>query len=138
MSGNYDDIINLPRHVSSKYPQMSMADRAAQFSPFAALTGHSDAIREEERITEVQMEPSQDLMDEIEYKLQYIANNLDKNIDVQVKFFCPDIKKTGGSYKIHSGIVDKIDIYSQNIIFDDGTSIYLKNIVNLYIKNIIQ
>ena len=107
----YDDIINLPHHVSQKHPRMDLLDRAAQFAPFAALTGHEAAIRETERLTEQQIELSES--------------------QKQSTFFEPDIYKSGGSYITITDKIKKIDEYEHCIILNDNTAILLDRIVEL-------
>ena len=91
---NYDDIINLPHHVSKTHPQMSLHDRAAQFSPFAALTGHEEEINESARLTEKKTELDEDEKLRINEKLQFIQNNIDKDIMVTFTYFVPEDRKS--------------------------------------------
>ena len=95
---NYDDIINLPHHVSDKHPQMTMHDRAAQFSPFAALTGHNDAIKETARLTDRRIELSEEVKEELSRKLLYIAENISDKPVVTISYFVEDKLKQGGEY----------------------------------------
>ena len=94
---NYDDIINMPRHISSKHPQMKIIDRAAQFAPFAALTGHKESIDEASRITDSNN------------KLNYILLNLDKLFEIKITYFQADLKKSGGKYITILANIKKID-----------------------------
>ena len=105
MSDRYDDILHLPHHVSSKREQMTMADRAAQFSPFAALTGYDDAIRETGRLTDTQIELTEDELTALDRKYQV----LHEGTEVRITYFQPDSRKDGGSYITASGTVRKID-----------------------------
>ena len=95
----YDDIIDLPHHVSSRHPQMSMTDRAAQFSPFAALTGYGDAVREKARLTEQKPDLSEEERAELDYKLQMACgpDSEGERPEVRITYFVPDRKKAGGS-----------------------------------------
>ena len=92
----YADIINLPHHVSRNHPQMSMADRAAQFSPFAALTGHDAAIAESARLTDERPILDESVKQEISNLLQLAST--DSNLVLNIVYFVPDTRKTGGSY----------------------------------------
>lgn len=122
----YDDIINLPHPTSQKHPRMSLYDRAAQFSPFAALTGHDAAIKETARFTEEQMEQSEDLISRLNEKLQIISDN--PGTEITVTCFVPDERKTGGAYVSHTGIVKKIDDYEHTLVMEDRTIIPISQI----------
>lgn len=129
----YSDIIDMPHHVSTKHPRMSLEDRAAQFSPFAALTGHEDAIKETARITDEFVELDADKKQEIDEKLQMIRMALadNKEIKAQIIYFKPDGKKSGGSYENITGNIRKIDKYNGLIIFDDKTSIKIESVIDI-------
>ena len=118
---NYDDIINLPHHISSKHPQMKIIDRAAQFAPFAALTGHKESINEASRIT--------DLKEILNNKLNYIVLNLDKSHEIKITYFQSDSKKRGGKYVTVVTSVKKIDEYNRVLVLNNGMKI---NIDDLY------
>lgn len=122
----YDDIINLPHPTSQKHPRMSPYDRAAQFSPFAALTGHDAAIKETARFTEKQTEQSEDLISRLNEKLQIISNN--PGTEITVIYFVPDERKMGGAYVSHTGIAKKIDDYKHTLIMEDTTIIPISQI----------
>ena len=115
----YGDIIDLPHHQSKKHPHMSLYDRAAQFSPFAALTGYDDMVREEARLTETQRELSETDWDVLDRKLALIAGRIAENDhpEITVTYFVPDARKTGGRYEEMTGIVKRIDAVEQAIIF---------------------
>ncbi|MCI8727386.1 MAG: YolD-like family protein [Hungatella sp.] len=127
----YDDIIHLPRHVSSRHPQMSLLNRAAQFSPFAALTGHEAAIHEAARLTDTFVEPDEDKKEQLDEQLQLIRENLDKQPECEVTYFQPDEKKDGGTYVTFCGRVKKIDVYEHRIVFTDQTALPVKYIVSI-------
>ena len=137
----YDDIINLPHHVSARHPQMSLLDRAAQFSPFAALTGHDAAIKETQRLTEEWMEPDEDRKELLDEKLQMIRESLaDSTIggkggqglpEIIFIYFQPDEKKSGGAYLTISGRVKKIDEYGHQVILEDGRALTIEHIVDI-------
>ena len=103
----YGDILNLPHHQSKVHPQMSIYDRAAQFSPFAALTGHEAAIKETARLTEEQVELDEDKQEELNEKLQTLIAYATEHPTVSVTYFKPDDKKTGGEYVTATGIFQK-------------------------------
>lgn len=124
----YDDIINLPHYVSSKHPQMPALDRAAQFSPFAALTGHDAAIKETARLTDEQMELDEDRREEIDRQLREIRERLSGRPEVTITYFVPDEKKTGGSYVTVSGRVKKLDEYEGRILLEDDISVEIDKI----------
>lgn len=128
---NYEDIINLPHHVSSKRPQMSRIDRAAQFAPFAALTGHDEAIKETARLTDVKIELDESNLSILNDKLQIILDNLESEPTVTVTFFKADTKKAGGAYIDHIGVVKRIDDYERTVIFTDKTVIPIEDIFNI-------
>lgn len=98
MSENYDDIINLPHHVSKTRPQMSMKDRAAQFSPFAALTGYDAAIKETGRLTDIRIEMGEEALNILNMKFQILIDSLDDEPEVTFAYFKPDDRKAGGAY----------------------------------------
>lgn len=129
----YSDIIDLPHHVSTKHPHMSPEDRAAQFSPFAALTGHEAAIKETARITDEFVEPDADKKQELDEKLQMIRMALadNKTAKVQMIFFKPDGKKSGGSYETITGNIKKIDEYNGLIVFDDKTTVKIEKVIDI-------
>lgn len=115
----YDDIIDLPHPTSRKHPRMSLHDRAAQFAPFAALTGHKEAIRETARITGEKAELSDEMMAELNERMNIIRDNIGTEQIIEVAYFVPDEKKSGGEYVTCSGIVKKIDGFQREIIMQD-------------------
>ncbi len=127
----YDDIINLQRPKSSGHPPMSMHDRAAQFSPFAALTGHSDAVSETARRTEKMHELDENTVEILNAKLNFIAQNIRFAPEISVVYFAPDRKKEGGAYISHTGVPKKIDEYEHNVVFTDGTVIQIDKIAEI-------
>ena len=128
ISHKYDDIINLPHHVSKKRPQMSLHDRAAQFSPFAALTGHKEAINETARLTDEKQILSEDVIAKLNEQLNLIKENIGTNQTVTITYFVPDDKKSGGAYISHTGVVKKIDEYNHTVILTDKTVIPIEQI----------
>lgn len=127
----YDDIIDLPHHVSATRPQMSMIDRAAQFSPFAALTGYDAAIRETGRLTDRRIELSEDSRAALDRKQQLLVECLADHPEVSVTYFIPDERKSGGAYVTVTGIVKKVDDYQRLLLLTDGTKIPLDDILDL-------
>lgn len=127
----YDDIINLPHHVSKRYPQMSLLNRAAQFSPFAALTGHEAAIEETARLTESFKELDEDRKEILDEQLQMIKENLEQKPECEITYFQPDDKKTGGCYVTIFSQIKKIDEYEHQIILTDGTTLPIKHLYSI-------
>ena len=122
----YEDIINLPHPVSKKHPRMSLYDRAAQFSPFAALTGHNAAIIETARLTEKKIRQSGDAISILNEKLHIITEN--PGAEVTITYFLPDDRKEGGAYVRYTGAVKKIDRYVNSVVMTDGTVIPVEDI----------
>ena len=129
--GNYDDIINLPHHVSAVHPRMSALDRAAQFSPFAALTGHEAAISETARLTDARPELDDAKKEELDGRLQIIREYLAMEPEITVTYFVPDARKEGGSYLRTTGTVKKLDDTGHMVIMADGTSIPMEDIYEI-------
>lgn len=127
----YDDIINLPHHVSATRPQMSMHDRAAQFSPFAALTGYDDAVEETARLTDEQYELSEDARNRLDEQLKLIADRIDEQPEIEITYFVPDEKKNGGAYFTFKGNLRRIDEYAMELVFTEGTRINLDYISDI-------
>jgi hypothetical protein len=125
---NYDDIINLPHHTSKVHKRMSMHSRAAQFAPFAALTGHNDAINETARLTETFSEPSDAEKASLDRKIGYLKNTLYERAAVSITYFVPDKRKAGGLYKKTIGAIKSIDSHEGIITMVDGTRIYTQHI----------
>lgn len=130
---NYDDIINLPHYVSAKRPQMSMEDRAAQFSPFAALVGYEDGIAEANRQVEQLAELDENYLQELDEKLQYIREHIAERPFAEITYFEPDGAKRGGSYKTVRGNVKRIDRDKRQIVFSDKRTISLNLITAIRI-----
>lgn len=115
--GKYDDIINLEHHVSKVHKPMSIQDRAAQFSPFAALDGHAQSIAEQERIVERKIELTDEEKLVINEKLNYLS--LLKDQIISITYFIKDDKKNGGKYCREELMIKRIDTFDQLIIFED-------------------
>lgn len=125
MSDNYDDILHLPHPTSKTHPRMSRQDRAAQFSPFAALTGYEAVVKETARLTDVRPTLTEDEVAELDTRLR-LAMELDA--EVTVTWFQPDSKKSGGSYASATGRVKKSDELQRILIMEDGTQIPIQEI----------
>lgn len=123
MSSPYEDIIHLPHYVSPSRKRMSMTDRGAQFSPFAALTGYDAAIRETGRLTDRQIRLGEDARRMVDEKLQILCQNLRDRPEVTVCCFVPDLRKEGGTYEQISGRVKKLDPQTGAILLENGQSI---------------
>ena len=128
---NYNDIIELPHHTSPVRDRMSMINRAAQFSPFAALTGYDEAVKETARVTKEKIELDENVKVMLDEKLQTIAEHLDEHLEVTILYFQPDMKKTGGEYVKMTGTVKKIDQFERNIRMMDGTKISIDEIYEI-------
>ncbi|MEY8522152.1 hypothetical protein AALA90_03905 [Lachnospiraceae bacterium 38-10] len=131
--GKYDDIIDLPHHVSERHPQMPAMDRAAQFSPFAALTGHRDMIAEAERLTEKKIELEEGEQQEIMIRLQILLGKIEEKPEAAVTYFVPDEKKSGGSYRTVCGAVIKVDGDKKQVVMENGTVIPMEDICKVFL-----
>ena len=123
MSERYEDIIHLPRHVSSRRLPMPLTDRAAQFSPFAALTGYEDTIRETGRLTDAAAELACDEQELLNRQLQELARLLPGRPEITVTHFVPDTRKSGGAYVETTGRLLKIDSLRQILVLEEGREI---------------
>ncbi len=131
MTVSYDDIIHLPHHVSATRPHMSLHDRAAQFSPFAALTGYDDAIRETARLTDERMELDEYLKYMLSDRLQILADRMKEHPEIEITYFQPDSRKDGGAYITAAGTAKKIDEYERIVVMTDGTVIPMDEIISI-------
>lgn len=131
MRTDYDDIINLPHHVSETRPQMSMIDRAAQFSPFAALTGYDAAIKETGRLTDDKVELDEESLNDLNMRYQILFDKLDEHPDVAITYFKADETKDGGAYLTITDKIKKIDEYERLITTSDGTKIPMDDVLML-------
>lgn len=125
----YKDIINLPHKQSTKRPRMPLLDRAAQFAPFAALTGYDDAINETGRLTDEKIELSEENLNELNMKFQILVDKIDDENVVSFTYFVPDGTKSGGAYVTKQGIVRKVDDYERLITLYDSTKIPMDDIL---------
>lgn len=131
MSGKYGDILRLPHPVSAKHPRMSMRDRAAQFSPFAALTGYGEVIRETGRLTEDWLELDEAAKAELDRRLRLLAASLDQQPAVTATWFQPDDRKEGGTYVTVTGRARKLDESAGVLLLEDETRIPIRHLVSL-------
>ncbi len=128
-SHKYDDIINLPHHVSTKRPRMSLIDRAAQFSPFAALTGYDAAVKETARLTDQRIELDEYEKAALDERLR-ISVELGSS-EITVTYFKPDERKAGGAYIAATGSIKKIDSYERLVVMKDGLKIPIDEISSI-------
>ena len=131
MPDNYDDIKHLTRPQYDDLHPMSMSDRAAQFSPFAALVGYDDAVAETARLTDSKLELTEDEMSELNANLNRLLDNVDEQPQISVTYFVPDEKKSGGKYVEKQGVVRIFDSYSQELVFTDGVRIAVADMAKL-------
>lgn len=127
----YGDILNMPHHVSATRPQMPMSDRAAQFSPFAALTGYDAAIKETGRLTDTKIELDDEELHSLNLKFQFLVEHLEDEPEVAVTYFKADGRKAGGAYLEATGIVKKLDDFERLITMQDGTKIPMDDILTI-------
>ena len=131
MSGPYDDIINLPHPTSQRHPRMPIHDRAAIFSPFAALSGHGAAIEETARLTERRIELDEDSRAELDRRQAALLEHIDEQPEVTVTWFQPDERKDGGAYLTATGRLKKFRELERLLVLADGTEIPLEDVVAL-------
>ena len=127
-SNKYDDMIYLPNPTPTCKPRMSLHDRAAQFSPFAALTGYEDTVGETARLTDTRLELSEDMKTILNEKMQMILDNAENEPIVTITYFVPDKKKSGCAYVEVTGIVKEIDEYERCIVMTDKKKIPIEHI----------
>lgn len=124
----YADIINLPHHELTTHQRMPLINRAASFSPFAALTGYDEAVKETARLTDTRIELDDSTKIILSDKLQMAMEMADQEPTITVTYFVPDQKKAGGAYVDYTGIIKRIDEYERKVIFEDKTSIPIDDI----------
>lgn len=129
--GRYDDMIHLPHPTSLKHPRMSRLDRAAQFSPFRALSGYEDAIHETARLTSRKIELDEDEKAALDERLRLLADAVGEGPEAAITYFLPDKKKSGGEYVTAAGRVKKIDAYEQVVVMTDETRISIDDILDV-------
>jgi len=131
VNGKYDEIMGLPHHVSKTRPQMPMSDRAAQFAPFAALTGYDSAIKETGRLTDERIELDEGALSALNMRYQLLMDALDEEPEVEITYFKPDERKAGGAYVTATGAVIKVDDFERLITMQDGTKIPMDDILSI-------
>ncbi|MCI8329313.1 MAG: hypothetical protein HFG02_06810 [Oscillibacter sp.] len=130
MNGPYDDIIDLPHPTSERHPRMSMANRAAQFSPFAALTGYEAAVKETARLTDSKAELTEEEKVVLDAKLQLLVPGMEASF----VYFQQDNKKEGGTYLTAAGMVKRIDSCAREVILADGQKIFVDDIIGIQLE----
>ncbi len=133
--GKYDDIINLPHYEPKNHKRMSMYARAAQFAPFAALTGYEDSVKETARVTNKRIEIDDEVKAILDWKLQEIQEDIFKEPIVTITYFVPDTKKSGGKYVTVTGNVKKVDEFKQVIILDKNKEIPISEVIEILVDN---
>ena len=131
MNNRYDEIINLPHHVSKTRPRMPMSDRAAQFAPFAALTGYDAAIKETGRLTDERIDFGEETKAMLDTKQQYLNDIIADQPEITVTYFVPDEKKAGGAYVTVTGNLKRIEEYERMMILNNGTKIPMDEIADI-------
>ncbi len=131
MNDKYDEIANLPHHVSETRPQMPMSDRAAQFAPFAVLTGYDSAIRETGRLTDERIELDEEALTALNLRYQLLMDALGKEPEVEITFFKPDERKSGGEYVTVIGAVKNVDDFERLITMQDGMKIPMNDVLSI-------
>ena len=131
MNRKYNEIMGLPHHVSKTRPQMPMSDRAAQFAPFAALTGYDAAIKETGRLTVERIELDVEALSALDMKYQLLMEALDEAPEVTITYFRPDERKAGGKYVSAVGAVKKIDDFERRITMQDGAKIPMDDVLSI-------
>ena len=134
MSRSYDDIIDLPHPTSAKHPRMPVADRAAQFSPFAALTGYEAAVQETARLTDERIELHEDELAALDEKLRTVLAWNGEAPLVSITYFQADDRKAGGSYNTAQGYIRKLDELRRVIVMQDGSKIPVDDVLEISSK----
>ena len=127
----YEDMLELSHPVSKTHPQMARRDRAAQFAPFAALTGYEEAVREAARFTEEKMILDEDSKEQLDWKLRRLQEKVKEKPAITVTYFMKDEKKKGGKYVTVTGVLKKIDSYTHQFVLESGEEIPVEDIVSL-------
>lgn len=131
LKSKYDEIMGLPHHVSKTRPQMPMSDRAAQFAPFAALTGYDSAIKETGRLTDERIELDEEVLTALDMRYQLLMDALDDAPEVTITYFQPDERKAGGKYVSTIGAVKKVDDFERRITMQDGMKIPMDDVLSI-------
>lgn len=131
MKNNYEDIIYLPHYEPKNHARMSSYNRAAQFAPFAALTGYEDQVKEVARLTEKKVDIDEELRNDINNKLQIIQMNIKLKTKVTITYFAQDKRKSGGAYITITGNVKKVDSIEEQIVMDDNQKIPMNDVLSI-------
>ena len=131
MRGKYDDMLHLPHPTSARHPRMPIAERAAIFSPFAALSGHAGAIAEAARLTDQKMELDEDTKAELDRRQAVLLEHISEQPEITVTWFQPDERKDGGAYLTATGRLKKLDEVQRVLVLTDGTKIPLDDVAGL-------
>ena len=137
ISHKYDDILSMPHPNSKNHPRMARRDRAAQFSSFAALTGHEEAISETARLTDEKAALGEDVMERLDWIFMQIKAKMSENPEVTITYFLPDSRKAGGAYRTTSGIIRKFLRNENILVMMDGTQIPIGDIVGIESRSLI-
>ncbi len=127
----YEDIVHFPHHVSNVHPPMPREERAAQFAPFAALTGHADAISETARLTDMETDLSENNIEELNRFHRILKEHLAEEPLVTFVYFLPDEKKSGGRYVSKTGHVKKVDEYERVYVLTDHSRIPMNHLFSM-------
>lgn len=130
-SSKYDAILHLPHHVSEKHPTIPMEERAAQFSPYAALTGFGAVIDETRRLTDPRRALSEEALARLNRQYQLLSEHLTERPEITVTYFQPDTRKDGGAYLTLTGRVKKVEAYEQRLVLEDGKAVAMENIMSM-------
>ena len=131
MKSKYDEIMGRPHHVSKTRPQMPMSDRAAQFAPFAALTGYDSAIKETGRLTDERIELDEEALTALDMRYQLLMDAFDDAPEVTITYFQPDERKVGGKYVSAVGTVKKVNDFERQITMRDGSKIPMDEVLSI-------
>ena len=134
MKGPYDDIIGLPHPTSTKHTRMPISERAAQFSPFAALTGYDAAVKETARLTDSRGELDEDEKAALDLKLHALADRVELYLKASITYFSADKKKAGGAYVTAVGPIKKVDDFKRVVVLTDGTQIPIEDIFEIELE----
>lgn len=134
---SYDDIIDLPHHVSAKHPHMPIEKRAAQFLPFAAVVGYDDSVEEAGRFTDSFIPLSDDEASELDRKISYLTGHISDCPSVRITYFVPDERKDGGRYVTRKGTLRRIDEAAGMLEFSDRTAVEILLVrgIEIFVKN---
>ena len=127
----YDDILDLPHYTSPNRKRMARIDRAAQFSPFAALTGYDADVMEAARVTGEKLSLTDDMKELLDRKQQYLSEIIDRRPEITVTYFVHDDRKEGGVYRTFTGNLKRIDVYLQKFVFMDGSGVFIDDVLTI-------